>query len=128
VEKLQGAFAKIAEFECKLGEIEETFRKEIATYKSPEEVEGALAGSVAKALSDPTYANIQEQLADIKGAVLFDNNDFKWNSIQDKAKLLRDQVKIIKEESKDLRHTINTSFVGGKEIDLSEIELKTGLS
>ena len=58
VEKLQGAFAKIAEFENKLGEIEETFRKEIATYKSPEEAEGALAGSVAKALSEPTYANI----------------------------------------------------------------------
>ena len=59
---------------------------------------------------------------------MFDNNDFKWNSIQDKAKLLRDQVKIIKEESKELRHTINSSFVGGKEINLSEIELKTGLS
>ena len=59
---------------------------------------------------------------------MFDNNDFKWNSIQDKAKLLRDQVKIIKEESKDLRHTINSSFVGGKEIDFSEIELKAGLN
>ena len=58
MEKLQGAFAKIAEFECKLREIEETFSKEIATYKSPEEVEGVLAGSVAKALSEPTYANI----------------------------------------------------------------------
>jgi len=36
-------------------------------------------------------------------------------------------VKIIREESKDLQHTINSSFVGGKEIDLSEIELKVGL-
>ena len=59
---------------------------------------------------------------------MFDNNDFKWNSIQDKAKLLRDQVKIIKEESKELRHTINSSFVGGREVDLSEIELKIGLN
>jgi len=59
---------------------------------------------------------------------LFDNNDFKWNSIQDKGKLFRDQVKIIKEESKELRHTINSSFVGGKEIDLSEIEIKAGLN
>ena len=59
---------------------------------------------------------------------MFDNNDFKWNSIQDKAKLLRDQVKIIKEESKELLHTINSSFVGGKEIDLSEIEIKAGLN
>jgi len=59
---------------------------------------------------------------------LFDNNDFKWINIQDKAKLLRDQVKTIKEESKDLRQTINSSFVGGKEIDLSKIELKTGLN
>ena len=58
---------------------------------------------------------------------MFDNNDFKWNSIQDKAKLLRDQVKIIKEEGKDLRHTINSSFVGCKEIHLSEIESKAGL-
>jgi len=58
---------------------------------------------------------------------LFDNNDFKWNSIQDKAKLLQDQVKIIKKESKEFRCTINSSFVGGKEIDLSEIELKAGL-
>jgi len=128
VEKLQGAFAKITEFEYKLGEIEETFRTEIATYKSPEEIEGALAGSVAKALSESIFANIQEQLADIKGAVLFDSNDFKWNSIQDKAKLLRDQVKIIREESKDLRRTINSSIDGGKEVDLSEIELKAGLS
>jgi len=80
----------IAEFEYKLKEIEETFRKEIATYKPPEEAEGALAGNVAKALSESTYANIQEQLADIKGAVLFENNDFRWNSIEDKAKLLRD--------------------------------------
>jgi len=51
VEKLQGAFAKITEFQYQLGEIEETIRKEITIYKSPEEVEGALAGSVAKALS-----------------------------------------------------------------------------
>ena len=114
MEKLQGAFAKIAEFEYKLGEIEETFRKEIATYKSPEEIEGTLAGSVAKALREPTYVNIQEQLADIKGLVLIDNNDFKWNSIQDKEKLSRDQVKIIKEEKKEIRYTINSSFVGGK--------------
>jgi len=58
---------------------------------------------------------------------LFDNNDFKWNSIQDKAKLLPDQVKVIKEETKDLRHTINSSYVGSREIDLSEIKLHTGL-
>jgi len=36
-------------------------------------------------------------------------------------------VKVIKEESKEHRHTINSSFVGDKEIDLSEIELKVGL-
>ena len=52
VEKLQGALYKIAEFENKLEGIKETFRGEIATYKSPEEVEGALAGSLAKAMSE----------------------------------------------------------------------------
>jgi len=88
VGKLQGAINKIAEFENKLGGIKENFSEGIATYKSIEEVEGVLAGSLAKAISEPTYENIQDQLAEIKGAVSFDNNQFKWNSIQDKEKFL----------------------------------------
>jgi len=39
-------------------------------------------------MSEPTYANIQDQLAEIKGAVSFDNNEFKWNNTQDKVTLL----------------------------------------
>lgn len=44
------------------------------------------------------------------------------------AKLLRGQVQIIKEESKNLTRTKNFSFFGDKEIDLSKIELKVGIS
>ena len=56
---------------------------------------------------------------------MFDNNDFKWNSIQEKVKLLQDKVEIIKEETKELQQSINSSFID-KEIDLSEIELIVG--
>jgi len=56
---------------------------------------------------------------------VFDNNDFKWNSIQEKVKLLQDKVEIIKEETKELQQSINSSFID-KEIDLSEIELIVG--
>jgi len=74
-------------------------------------------------MSKPTYANIQDQLADIKGAVSFDNNEFKWNNIQDKLVLLRDQANVVKEESLELKKAINFSFFGGKEVNLAEVEL-----
>jgi hypothetical protein len=60
-------------------------------------------------------------LAEIKGAVSFDNNEFKWNSIQDKVTLLKDQVKKVKQQSLELKKAINFSFFGGKEINLAEV-------
>lgn len=60
--------------------------------------------------------------------MLFEDNKFRWNGVQEKAKYLRDQVNLIKEENQELRKVITSSFVGGRNVDLDDIELVTGLA
>lgn len=48
----------------------------------------------------------------------------KWNSIQDKATLLRNQVNIVKQQSSELKKVINLSFVGGKDVIIIIIIIK----
>ncbi|EAS06197.2 hypothetical protein TTHERM_00326790 (macronuclear) [Tetrahymena thermophila SB210] len=127
-EKLQEAFAQIDLYNQKLDEIELVIKKEILTYKTPEETHNSIANSITKAISEPTFENIQNELENIKSYVLFEDNNFKSNGISEKAKYLRDQVKAISEENKLLRQTINSSFIGGRSIDISDLKIEEGLS
>lgn len=86
-----------------------------------------MADCITKALSDPTFENIEEQLGEIKSCVLFEDNKFRWNGVSEKAKYLRDQVNLIRDENKELKRVITSSFVGGKMLDLDEIEFEKGV-
>lgn len=64
-------------------------QREIESYRSPEEIETHVVSSITKALSDPTFENLTEQLSEIKSHVYFEDNNFKWNGVNEKAKELR---------------------------------------
>ena len=80
-----------------------------------------MATCITKALSEPTFENIEEQLGEIKSCVLFEDNKFRWNGVSEKAKFLRDQVNHIKQENQNLKKVITSSFIGGRALDLEDL-------
>ncbi|EAR84666.1 hypothetical protein TTHERM_00649350 (macronuclear) [Tetrahymena thermophila SB210] len=124
IDNLDTIFDEIDNFRQKLDYLKQKIQCEIESYVAPQGMQAELQNTIVNALSLFQNQNIQEQLNKMKNSIIFSKNKFIWNDAIQKFSSFAKVFKDLEDIKISTNKKISKSFIGGFNIDLSQIVTK----